>query len=83
MSESLQPLDLEMQTYRNHKDALLTSSEGKFVLIHGASILGTFATKMDAVAAGHQRVGPGPFLVKKVERGKHWADSGRREDCGP
>jgi len=45
MSESLQPLDLEMQTYRNHKDALLTSSEGKFVLIHGASILGTFAIK--------------------------------------
>ncbi len=68
MSEPLQPLDLEMQTYRNHKDALLTSSEGKFVLIHGASILGAFATKMDAVAAGHQRVGPGPFLVKKVER---------------
>ena len=68
MNVSLHALDLELQTYQAQKDALLRSSEGKFVLIHGNAVLGTYETKLDAVSAGHAQIGPGPFLVKKIER---------------
>jgi hypothetical protein len=61
-------LDAELRTYETHKDELLQRCEKKYVLIHGDTIAGVYDTKLDAVAAGHQQFGTGPFLVKKVER---------------
>jgi hypothetical protein len=58
----------ELQTYQDQKDTLLQGSEGKFVLIHGNSILGIYDTKLAAISAGHAQIGPVPFLVKKIER---------------
>jgi hypothetical protein len=68
MADPQQPLAIELKTYEQHKDELLQHGEGKYVLIAGETIIGTYDTKLDAVAAGHQQVGPGPFLVKKIER---------------
>jgi hypothetical protein len=68
MSQPQRGLEIELKTYQQHKEELLKRWEGKFVLITGDRIVGTLDTKLDAVAAGHQQNGPGPFLVKKVER---------------
>jgi hypothetical protein len=61
-------LAVELRTYQAHKDELLRQAEGKYVLISGDKIIGCYETKLSAVASGHQQLGPGPFLVKKVER---------------
>lgn len=68
MDQLQHALAAELKTYAQHKDDLLGRWEGKYVLIAGEQILGAYASKPDAIAAGHQQVGPGPFLVKKVER---------------
>lgn len=68
MDACQQPLATELMTYEQHKDELLQHWEGKYVLITGATIVGAYDTKLDAVAVGHQQVGPGPFLVRMVER---------------
>jgi hypothetical protein len=68
VSEPRNRLDAELRTYEALKDELLQRCEGKYVLIHGDTIAGAYGTKLDAVGAGHQQFGTGPFLVKRVER---------------
>ena len=63
-----QILGTEIQTYEQHRDNLLGTSEGKFVLIHGTQVVGIFDAKMDAIAAGYQQFGNVPFLVKQILR---------------
>lgn len=60
-------LTQELETYESHKDELLGSSEGMYVLIHGDEIIGTFVSQKDAVADGYKRFGNVAFLVKKIE----------------
>ncbi len=59
-------LDEELKTYDQHRDSLLGSAEGKFVLIRLDQIAGIYDSKMDAIAQGYQRFGNVPFLVKQV-----------------
>ena len=68
MDDPQQLLAAELKTYQEQKEDLLKNSEGKYVLIVGQTILGVYSDKLEAVAIGHQQVGPGPFLVKKIER---------------
>jgi len=59
-------LSEELKTYEARRESLLGSHEGKFALIHGEEILGTFDSQMDAIAWGYRELGNVPFLVKEV-----------------
>lgn len=59
-------LSTELKVYEASLQTLLGTAEGKFVLIHGDEIAGTFDNQMDAIAAGYAKFGNVPFLVKQV-----------------
>lgn len=59
-------LEKEMATFKRELPRLLAASEGKFVLIQGDTVLGTFSSYEDALQIGYERVGLEPFLVKQV-----------------
>ncbi|HEV7221712.1 MAG TPA: hypothetical protein VGN42_03370 [Pirellulales bacterium] len=62
------PLQKELETYEKHKDELIEKAEGKFVLVHGDQVAGTWGTYDDALKAGYEKFGLSPFLVKQVQR---------------
>ena len=59
-------LEKELATYQVKLEELLPH-EGKFVLIHGDEVAGTWDTYPDALQAGYQKFGLNPFLVKRIE----------------
>lgn len=59
-------LDLELETYGTHRQELLGAAEGRYVLIHGDEVAGTFDSESDAVAEGYKQYGNVPFLVKHI-----------------
>jgi len=59
-------LSKELKTYEENLPRLLGTHEGKFVLIHGEKIVGTFDSQMDAITCGYREFGNVPFLVKQV-----------------
>jgi hypothetical protein len=60
-------LEKEQQTYERERQNLLPSA-GKYVLISGESVVGTYDTYSDALKGGYERFGiKQPFLVKKIE----------------
>ncbi len=60
------PLKKELRTYAAHKSELLRRVRGKYVLIKGSRIVGTFESELDAAHQGYERFGNVPFLVKQV-----------------
>lgn len=58
-------LEKELETYRT-KLPELKEHEGKFVLIHGDTVVDFFAAYEDALKAGYQQFKLEPFLVKQV-----------------
>ncbi len=62
-------LAVEAGTYRVLLSQLL-AHEGKFVLITGERLLGTFDTYADALEIGYRECGLSPFLVKKISAGE-------------
>lgn len=59
-------LKTELETYEKHKNELLGTAQGKFVLIHGGEIVETYESQIDAIAEGYRRFGNVPFLVKQI-----------------
>ncbi len=59
-------LEVELKTYEENKERLLTQASAKFVLIRGSEVAGTFAAQEDAVSEGYRRWGNVPFLVKQI-----------------
>jgi hypothetical protein len=59
-------LETELKTYEQHRDHLLETAEGKFVLIRNDQVIGVYDAKMDAIAQGYQQCGNVPFLVKQI-----------------
>jgi hypothetical protein len=59
-------LKREIKTYNAHKAELLRQSKGRYVLVKGDRIVGTFDSELDAVHRGYERFGNVPFLVKQV-----------------
>ena len=57
----------ELATYEAHRDELLGSHEGKYVLVHGDKIEGVWDTYKDALEAGYRDFGLEPFLVKQIQ----------------
>ena len=58
-------LEKELETYKNKLPELL-AEEGKYVLIKGDEVVGTFAAYEDALKSGYERFGLEPFLVKQI-----------------
>jgi hypothetical protein len=65
-------LKRELDTYNRHLPELL-GQQGKFVLIKGAEIAGTFDSYQDALTAGYQRFKLDSFLVKQITAAEHVA----------
>ena len=59
-------LEKELETYKT-KLLELKAQEGKFVLIHGDSVIQTFTSYEDAMKEGYDKFGLEPFLVKRIE----------------
>ena len=55
----------ENQTYLRLLPTLL-AEEGKFALILGDNVVGTFDTYADAIKVGYEKAGLTPFLVKRI-----------------
>ena len=63
---ALAALAEEIATYRDRLPQLLREQAGRFVLIKGASILGTFPDRSTALREGYRRFGVVPFLVRQI-----------------
>lgn len=61
-------LEKELETFRRELPALLADPvrRGTFALVHGESVADCFPTFDEALAAGYERFGLSPFLVKEV-----------------
>ena len=58
-------LEKEIATY-NNKLPELKENEGKFVLIHGEDVVGTFTSYEDAIKAGYEKFKLDPFFVRQI-----------------
>jgi hypothetical protein len=58
-------LEKEQQTYVRELPSLLALA-GKFALVHGDAVAGTFDTYADALNVGYEKFGLEPFLVKQI-----------------
>ena len=58
-------LETEYPTYLNLLPRL-AHEEGKFALIHHDDLAGVYETYQDALAAGYEKFGLKPFLVKQI-----------------
>ena len=58
-------LNTEIETY-NSKLPELIASAGKFVVIRGQDIAGTFDTYNDGLKFAYHQFGLEPFLIKKI-----------------
>jgi len=61
-------LEREFFVFEEHLDQLLEKSEGKYVLIKGDDIVGTFPTSESAYETGLKRFGIKPFLVRQITK---------------
>jgi hypothetical protein len=61
-------LDEERAYYDEHLAEWLHQFAGRFVLIKGSALIGTYDTQADALAEGARRFGLAPFLVRRVEQ---------------
>jgi hypothetical protein len=59
-------LELELAYFEEHRQELLQHHEGKFALVKGRELVGTFTTFAEAFEAGVARFGNVPFLIKPV-----------------
>jgi hypothetical protein len=60
-------LKTEIETYCREKERLVAESAGKYVLIHGKGVIGTWDSYEDALKEGYKQFGLKPFLVKQIE----------------
>jgi hypothetical protein len=59
-------LEKELATYRTKLPQLL-GEQGRFVVIHGDEVAGTWQTYEDALQAAYKQYGLESFLVKRIE----------------
>lgn len=60
------PLETELAFFARQKEQLLESHEGKFALIHGETLCGTFDTPRNAYSEGVKQFGTEAFLIKQI-----------------
>jgi len=59
------PLAEEVRTYEAHLPGW-ADRQGQFVVIRGRDVLGFYPSHEDALEAGYDQLGSGPFLVKQI-----------------
>jgi hypothetical protein len=59
-------LEHESAFFDAHKDEWLQHYRGQYALVHGDKLLGTFTQFDEAFAAGVERLGNQPFLIRQV-----------------
>ena len=59
-------LEKELETFKRQLPNLL-ANEGKYVVISGDDVIGTFTAYEDALTCGYEKCGLRPFLVKKIQ----------------
>ena len=59
------PLAEEVRSFDSHLPGW-ADREGQFVLIKGRDVLGFYPRRADALEAGYDWLGGGPFLVKQI-----------------
>ena len=65
MAEEAVRLERELAAYKKLLPTLM-DKEGKYALIAGDDLLGTFDTYSDALDEGYREKGLDPFLVKRI-----------------
>ncbi|MGD0697782.1 MAG: hypothetical protein ABSB82_23450 [Terriglobia bacterium] len=60
------PLEKEVEYFRQHKDEWLLHHEGKYALVRGEELIGTFTKEEEAYEEGVKHFGAGPFLIKPI-----------------
>jgi hypothetical protein len=73
-------LEKELAVYKSKLPELL-ADEGKFVLIHGDSVVDTFGTYEDAVKEGYSKFGLEPFFVRQIQSVEQVHFISRLIDC--
>ena len=58
-------LETELETYRA-KLPELSQHEGKFALVHGATLIDVFGTYEDAIKEAYSRFKLEPFMIKQI-----------------
>ena len=59
-------LDRERAYFAAHADEWATEKHGRFVVVKDETLVGTFGTLEEALAAGGHRFGLQPFLVRQL-----------------
>jgi len=59
-------LATELETFEQRRQELLGEGAGKWALVKGTDVVGTYDTEGDAIAEGYRKFGNVPFLVKQV-----------------
>ena len=59
-------LEKELATYTTKLEELKLQA-GKYVLIHGDDVVGTYDSYNDALKEGYEKFSLEPFLVKRIE----------------
>ena len=59
-------LDREIAVYERERERLEREHRGKFVLVRGDEIVGTFDTFQAAADEAVRRFGRGPYLIRRV-----------------
>ena len=59
-------LQEELEVFRAEKARLLKDHAGKYALIKGSQLIGTYDTEENALTEGVARFGAGPFLIKII-----------------
>jgi len=59
-------LQTELKFFEQHRLELFRENPGKYALVKGTQLLGTFESELDAVGAGFRTIGNEPFLVKQI-----------------
>jgi hypothetical protein len=59
-------LEIELRFFNQHRHELFQAASGKFALVKGEEVLGTFESETEAIRNGYEKLGNVPFLVKRI-----------------
>lgn len=59
-------LETELRYFNEQRSELLRHAAGKFALIKGEALIGTFDSETEAIRHAYRTLGNVPFLVKQV-----------------
>jgi hypothetical protein len=59
-------LETELRYFNEHRSDLLKNAAGKFALVKGEVLIGTFDSENEAIRHGYEALGNVAFLVKQV-----------------